>query len=98
MPVHDRLEAVPVAFRRGSRLLAGRNRAEIVTGAEGLLARAGEHRHPHVGIGVGLLDRLEQLAEARGVEPVVLGRIVEGDGGARAVDGQQNCVGHGAGN
>src|SRR5258708_36488483 len=45
-------------------------------------------------VGVGLSDRRHQEAESGRIEPVVVGRIVEGDRGARAVDSQKNGVGH----
>ncbi len=90
--VHHGLETVAPLRRPGR--LAGRDRAQIVARAEGLLARAGQHRHPHGGVGVGLFDGFAQLSQPRSVEPVVLGRVVEGDGGPWAVDRQQNGVGH----
>ena len=53
----------------------------------------------HGGWTAAILDTamaLSNLTVMLDPEAIVLGGIVEGDGGARAVDGKQNCVGHDA--
>ena len=49
---------------------------------------------PNVRVGVGRLDRDQQLAEPGWVQTIVLCGVVQGDRGARAVDGQENGVAH----
>ena len=68
---------------------------EVVAGAERLVAGAGDDRHPEIGVGVELVERLDQLLVRHGMAGVVDLRPVDRDDQQAAVGFDLAVLAHG---
>src|SRR5258708_7623284 len=76
--------------------IACRHRLELGAGAE-ITARAGEHRHRRLGVGIEGQERIEQLSRRCAIDGVTAMRAVDGDDGHRSIAFDKNCIGIGHG-